>query len=202
MAEKRHLQNVRSKVVDGNGKPKLPSSLLYGELAINYHKGTETISIQNDSDEIVSFHDEVEISSAQPKVNTEIWIDLSDSAVTEVYTKQQIDSQMSGVTNDLADIHAKDNEQDARITALENKDTSASTKIDEVSGAVETLSNDLSALSEVVANNIVIGISGGTDTEILIDTTNEGDPYEVYTKAQVDSMVAYLQAQIDKLKNS
>ena len=49
--------NIRSSVITEDGKPKLPSSdtLDYGEIAINYADGVETLSIKNTSDEIVEF---------------------------------------------------------------------------------------------------------------------------------------------------
>lgn len=47
----------RSNVVDSSGNPKLPdaSSMDYGELAINYAAGCETLSIKNSNNEIVKF---------------------------------------------------------------------------------------------------------------------------------------------------
>ena len=47
----------RSNVVDASGNPKLPeaSVLQYGELAVNYAAGAETLSIKNSNDEIVTF---------------------------------------------------------------------------------------------------------------------------------------------------
>lgn len=190
MAEKRHIQHLRSSVVEQNGQPKLPlaSNLQYGELAINYHKGTETVSFKNDEDEIVLFHDEVEISSGQPKVNTEIWIDTSDKSVTEVYTKEQIDSQVSGINNDIASVKSKDTEQDSRIQALEGKDVAYETRLD----AVESLAS----------NNIIISDTtpSSNNTELFVDTSNDGGLYEVYTKVQVDGFIAELQRQIDELK--
>ena len=47
----------RSNVVDSSGNPKLPeaSSMDYGELAINYAAGKETLSIKNSNNEIVTF---------------------------------------------------------------------------------------------------------------------------------------------------
>lgn len=46
----------RSSALLENGKPKLPTadSLEYGELAINFAKGAETISFKNNADEIVT----------------------------------------------------------------------------------------------------------------------------------------------------
>ena len=52
----RHLQHVRSNVVN-NDQPKLPTSsqIEYGEIAINYAKDHETMSIKNGNNEIVTF---------------------------------------------------------------------------------------------------------------------------------------------------
>ena len=52
----RHLQHVRSNVVI-NDQPKLPTSeqIEYGEIAINYAKDHETMSIKNGNNEIVTF---------------------------------------------------------------------------------------------------------------------------------------------------
>ena len=51
-----HISHKKS-VVTENGKPKLPTSdqIVYGEIAINYAKDVETMSIKNNSDEIVTF---------------------------------------------------------------------------------------------------------------------------------------------------
>jgi len=256
MAEKRHVQHLRSKVVEQNGQPKLPSvdSLLYGELAINYHKGTETVSLKNDNDELVLFHDEVEISSGTPKINTEIWIDLGDSAVTEVYTKEQIDSQMGSVVN-------KNREQDDRLDVLERKtdelsgDTISKIEdaIDEISGTVDTkvsqleekdneleeelgkkaLQTDLETLSGIVetkvdnssfndfsasteakiesvsdlaenAYEIQIGTSADTisaNTKVFIDTEMD-NTVEVYTKEQIDSQMSGVTDDITSIKTT
>ena len=49
--------NKRSSVITEDGKPKLPSSdvLDYGEIAINYADGVETLSIKNSANEIIEF---------------------------------------------------------------------------------------------------------------------------------------------------
>ena len=55
MSTRNIVKNIRSNAVDGNG-PKLPTSgqLDYGEIAVNYKKGYETLSLKNDNNEIVS----------------------------------------------------------------------------------------------------------------------------------------------------
>ena len=62
----------RSSVVDASGNPKLPdaSSMDYGEIAVNYAAGAETLSIKNSSNEIVTFSSDN--SSGGGSVNTNI----------------------------------------------------------------------------------------------------------------------------------
>ena len=59
MAERKQLLHVRSNQpnTEGNG-PKLPTpeQIEYGEIAINYLKDNETISIKNSANEIVTFN--------------------------------------------------------------------------------------------------------------------------------------------------
>ena len=52
------ILNKRSKEILEDGSPKLPSAedLKYGQIAINYAKGKETIAIKNDQDEVVSIN--------------------------------------------------------------------------------------------------------------------------------------------------
>ena len=58
MAKNWKLIHIKSKQHGEDGvSPKLPTSeqLEYGEIAINYGDGIETIAIRNDNDEIVTF---------------------------------------------------------------------------------------------------------------------------------------------------
>ena len=56
MSITRHIDHIKSKVIE-NGAPKLPtaSDLHFGEIAVNYAKGYETLSIKNDSGDVVTF---------------------------------------------------------------------------------------------------------------------------------------------------
>ena len=47
----------------GAAKAPLASELDYGEIAINYHSGVERIFLKNDSDEVVGFVNENDISN-------------------------------------------------------------------------------------------------------------------------------------------
>jgi ERCC4-related helicase len=58
MAQKWKLIHIKSKQRgEDNQSPKLPTSeqLAFGEIAINYGDGIETIAIRNENDEIVKF---------------------------------------------------------------------------------------------------------------------------------------------------
>jgi hypothetical protein len=54
---KRHITHIKSKVVENNAA-KLPAAadLEYGEIAVNYAKGHETLSIKNESGDVVTFN--------------------------------------------------------------------------------------------------------------------------------------------------
>ena len=56
MSTRNIVKNIRSNSVGNNGKPKLPSpdQLDYGEIAVNYKEGYETLSLKNDGNKIVS----------------------------------------------------------------------------------------------------------------------------------------------------
>ena len=61
----------RSSVVDASGNPKLPdaNSMDYGEIAVNYAAGAETLSIKNSSNEIVTFSSDNSSSSSSSNIN-------------------------------------------------------------------------------------------------------------------------------------
>lgn len=56
MSTRNIVKNIRSNSVGTDGKPKLPTSnqLDYGEIAVNYASGHETLSLKNDGGKIVS----------------------------------------------------------------------------------------------------------------------------------------------------
>lgn len=53
----RHVHHVKSNVVQPSGYPKIPrpDQLRYGEMAVNYAKGLETISLKNSDNTITTF---------------------------------------------------------------------------------------------------------------------------------------------------
>lgn len=57
MSQLRHLQHVRSNQIEQTGLPKFPvaTDLFYGELAVNYAAGGETITLRNSSNQLAVF---------------------------------------------------------------------------------------------------------------------------------------------------
>ena len=91
-----------SALVDGN--PKLPTSgqLEYGEIAINYAKDKETISLKNSNNEIVTF--------------------TSDKKLDNYYTKEEIDNDHLVISSSLNDLNTRLNtKQDTLVSGTNIK---------------------------------------------------------------------------------
>lgn len=136
MAENRHVQHLRSKVVESNGKPKLPSSsvLTFGEIAVNYAENVETLSIKNESGNVVTFSSD------------------------DYYTKEKLGTAFTNSDKTVTDgLNEKVNNNE-----LNDKIADAIATADTVSGAIETIVNDkLTAYSS--ATEIEEALSGKSD---------------------------------------
>lgn len=177
MADKKEIKVLHKKSNQlSNGGPKLPTSgqLDYGEIAINYSKGSETISIKNDEDEIVTFQNEVFVGDKLPDENTtfEIFIDetMSDENI-DIYTKADVDSKLQKL------------KEDADGKYLTEEDLSDVATKDDIEG---------------VKNQVQI--SEGIQGEIMVDESlNSGDE-RVYTASEVDSLFKKLVQENPTLK--
>lgn len=89
MAGNKHLIHARSNAtVESGTQPKLPEAdrIQHGEIAINYHKGMETISLKNDNNEVVKFSNDKkfeDIISANEEATSQILGSL-DERITAV----------------------------------------------------------------------------------------------------------------------
>ena len=88
------MSHKKSVVVE-NGKPKLPTQdqIVYGEIAINYAKDVETMSIKNNSDEIVTFSSDKIIEKKIAESNKLIWDGLNGSIVMSMTTARAHDGE-------------------------------------------------------------------------------------------------------------
>ena len=156
-----HLQHVKSSVVE-EGLPKLPqaSVLVEGEIAVNYAKDYETLSIKNSSGEVVTFSSDYYYT--EKKLGSGFTNDNSGLTVTQALNDTE--QVIAAALNDL-------NER--------KLDTSALTQ--SLSGFVTTEEFDESELVTSAAlndlNSRIIEISGNT---------SEIDLSDYYTKTEVD----------------
>ena len=133
MSTRNIVKNIRSKELSGNG-PKLPTSgqLDYGEIAVNYKKGYETLSLKNDNNEIVSL-----------SVNT-----VNDVTVngTSVVSNKAAGITMKGETIPVADTY----EQTVYPSPFE-ANAQHIVKTDKVDAALKKVETNISKLvSEII----------------------------------------------------
>ena len=85
----------KKSVVTENGKPKLPTQdqIVYGEIAINYAKDVETMSIKNNSDEIVTFSLDKAIEKKIAESKKVILDGLNGSIVMDMTTARAHDGE-------------------------------------------------------------------------------------------------------------
>ena len=85
--------SYKKSVVTEDGKPKLPTSdqIVYGEIAINYAKDVETISLKNNSDEIVTFSSDKVIETKIAESNNLLLDGLNGSIVMSMTTARAHD---------------------------------------------------------------------------------------------------------------
>ena len=119
---KKHLLHVKSSTVT-NGSPKLPlpADIEYGEIAINYADGYETISIKNSNNEIVSFpnmniiHDNEEVVAAA-LANEEDARIAGDSALSS--SLSSLSDTVSALADDVETLHINDNLKEVTYSEL------------------------------------------------------------------------------------
>ena len=126
-----HILHKKSNDANANGSPKLPTAdaLSNGEIAINYKKGVETISIKNDNNEIVTF-------SSDNQIN-----DLIDSQLIHSYDSA---STATNATYDAKTITDTINENE-RIVAAAYNAISASVSSHTSNDAIHITANERTA---------------------------------------------------------
>ena len=123
MAEniKRHVTHIKSKVIEG-GLPKLPTAaqLQEGEIAVNYGNGVETLSIKNESGNVVTFSSDNYYS--EKKLGSGFTGANSAKTVTEGLDSKVNDSELDGkvataITQNPSVSGAVGNIVDGKLTA-------------------------------------------------------------------------------------
>ena len=161
MSTRNIVKNIRSKELVG-GKPKLPTSsqLDYGEIAVNYASGHETLSLKNDAGNIVSLSvntiEDVKVNEASVVANKTANITMKGNTIPvsgEEYNVIQYPLPFNGKTNVkpiLADkklseaLKILETNISALVTeVLDNEETSAAAirKLAESAGTVDGSGN-------------------------------------------------------------
>ena len=145
MSIKRHISHIKSKVVN-DGKPQLPSAdvLEYGEIAINYAEGVETITIKSENDAVTPFSSD------------------------DYYTKQKLGSAFTGSNQTVTDvINSLDGEKvdESAFTAH----TASSVHMDATEKEnLDSLATNIAAISGITAEQV-----NDWDTAVIAVADNE-----------------------------
>lgn len=129
----RHLIHAHSSVVT-EGQPKLPSAdrIEYGELAINFAKDNETISLKNSDNEIVTFSSMASIQKiidANEYVTSAALNDLNNRLVDANDDITENANNITEINNDITEINNNITEINSTISQM---NTLVSNKVDKV----------------------------------------------------------------------
>lgn len=131
--------------------PKLPTkdNLIEGEIAVNYLKGHETLSIKNSEDEIVGFVNENEFFQAQEIISSALGQEKNDRIESISKLEEKIDK-----LNDISEENAKNIEDNELVISAALNDLND--RINDIDGGgnarYEELNNKIDNLSESVDN--------------------------------------------------
>ena len=192
MSTRNIVKNIRSKELSGNG-PKLPTSgqLDYGEIAVNYKKGYETLSLKNDNNEIVSL-----------SVNT-----VNDVTVngTSVVSNKTAGITMKGETIPVADTY----EQTVYPSPFE-ANAQHIVKTDKVSEALKKVETNISKLvSEIIDDEEVSAAAilklaetaGTINDDGNVEYQKERDAHYIKDAVSVHDATVILDEQIHNIIN-
>lgn len=185
-------------------KRPLPSNILSGEVAINFAKGHETISIKNNANEIVGFVNEHDFNNAQEIIANAISDEqnIREEAITTLEAKvsetQDLSEELKADMNDLDlivssalnDLNERIDEYDGAFGLLENK-------IDETKDELQTSIDNLSeeTNNKISESELVVSSALNDLNERIIE---QGSDLE-YLSNKIDETNDVLQASIDNL---
>lgn len=169
----------RSVVVE-NGHPKLPTSsqIEYGEIAVNYAAGYETLSIRNSEDGIATFSAD---SLIENKIESRIsGITMNGTALTVsggvvdlgVVLTEEEDLVISAALNDLNDRVAElsadtSNKQDTLISGTNIKTINNQSILGNGNITIEGGGTEYSAGTNIDITNHVISVTGLSSYELI-----------------------------------
>ena len=163
--------------------PKLPTKdkLIEGEIAVNYLKGHETLSIKNSENKIVGFVNENEFFQAQEIISSALGQEKNDRIESISKLEEKIDK-----LNDISDENTKTIEDNELVISSSLNDLN--TRIEELSNNSETQTEEINVKFNEVNQRI-------DDNELAISTAlNDLNTRiikhnsETYTKQEVNDL--------------
>lgn len=157
-------RNIRSnQVVDGS--PKLPTAeqILHGEIAINFAKEHETLSLKNDNNEIVAFELR-SVSNLNEKLNKEI---------ERAQTAEQVNA--TAIAQEVTD---RNTAIDSAINGLDKSETTASAE----NAHVTVKYSETNGIVSMNVTESDIASAQGLANEITRATNSENNIKETYLK--------------------
>lgn len=187
--------NKKSSVITEDGKPKLPSSdaIDYGEIAINYADGVETLSIKNSENEIVEFkskeyYEDIELVTSTALNDLNSRINVLATQIEEVnettianwgFTKNEgtvtgvkIDETTKYPINGIVDLGTISADESLRIHFEPNFDVEFGQPIDVTSLIQQSMGKTAAELYEEVKTN-------GKETTLFISEFMGGELQEI-----------------------
>ena len=199
MSTRKIVKNIRSSAVI-EGKPKLPqpTDLDFGEIAINYAKGYETLSFKNNSDEIVSLSvktvDDVKVNGNSVVSNKTAEITMKGNTIPVSGNQYDVTNYPSPFEDKAAHISATDKVD----VALKKVESNISKLVSEVVDKENVVSKAISKL----ANSA--GTIDGSNNITYIKETNAhyiNNAKSVHdATVKLDSNVFTIKGDVDTLR--
>ena len=180
-----HLIHKHSNVTT-NGSPKLPTSgqIEFGELAVNYAKDKETISLKNANNEIVTFSSDAQI---QTLIDTkqDVLTPGDNITITNNVISADFRETEEIIANALNDLDKRITETNSSITelgsAIDEMDEVTASSLNDLNGRIINLEEDVDAIGDietslsdvedVITNNTINGSSLNDGTSYWFGTS-------------------------------
>ena len=175
MANENIVYRVVNKKSSVNGKLPTAEQLLYGEIAINYAVSSETISIKNSNDEIITFPSSrvtngiageiTEIQSAQTILEAEmeeIKSDISDIDLVSARAFNDLNDKLDTISSEVGDIVEGEGIVSGAVVTLNENVNTLSGNIIELS-AVTIAEEERAISAETILNNTINTLSGAVE---------------------------------------
>ena len=176
---KRHVSHIKSMSLNGT-TPVLPSSsdIMYGEIAVNYANGYETISIKNSSNNVVRFSGD-QYFKKQYIDNLDYSLNKDDNKV--VVSIGQTDGLVSAQSTAITEVKLGGYSKSSQTGSIGSTDT-ISTALSKLENNLVNTINDLDSTKSGSSTHVTVGVAevDGKITSVTVSESNITD-YNTFT---------------------